>query len=83
LILHSRVAEGASDGLGSRGKQLAGSVVRVYDLLLEASWKMCGETILPIDTRLMGMPQRSGRFEGRASHPMTWRSRRFFAAIRG
>jgi len=35
---------------------LAGSVVRVYDLLLESKLEMCGETILPIEHQLMGMP---------------------------
>jgi prephenate dehydratase len=50
---------------------LAGSVVRVYDLLLENRLEICGETILPIEHHLMGCP--GAPFEGLrsvASHPM-------------
>ncbi len=50
---------------------LAGSVVRVYDLLLESALEMCGETILPIEHNLIGLP--GAKFEelqAVASHPM-------------
>jgi prephenate dehydratase len=50
---------------------LAGSVVRVYDLLLESPLEICGETILPIEHHLMACP--GARFEDLravASHPM-------------
>src|SRR5208337_5614909 len=39
---------------------LAGSVVRVYDLLLQSPLEMCGETILPIEHQLIGMPGAKG-----------------------
>jgi len=40
-------------------------VVRVYDLLLESKLEMCGETILPIEHQLIGMPgARRERFAG-------------------
>ncbi len=61
---------------------LAGSVVRVYDLLLGSPLEMCGETILAIRHQLMGMP--GARFEDLravASHPMALaQCERFFAA---
>src|SRR5579883_1465872 len=41
---------------------LAGSVVRVYDLLLGSPLEMCGETILAIRHQLMGMA--GARIEG-------------------
>jgi prephenate dehydratase len=50
---------------------LAGSVVRVYDLLRDSPLEMCGETILPIEHHLMGCP--GAKFEEIrtvASHPM-------------
>src|SRR6516164_5912544 len=50
---------------------LAGSVVRVYDLLLESPLEICGETILPIEHHLIGLP--GAHFEdlrAAASHPM-------------
>ena len=66
------IAEGAADGLLVPVENtLAGSVVRVYDLLLESKLEMCGETILPIEHQLMGMPgARREDLRAVASHPM-------------
>lgn len=50
---------------------LAGSVLRVYDLLLESPLEMCGETILEIEHHLIARP--GTKFEevrAVASHPM-------------
>ncbi|HWY07996.1 MAG TPA: prephenate dehydratase [Candidatus Acidoferrales bacterium] len=60
---------------------LAGSVVRVYDLLLESKLEMCGETILPIEHQLMGIPgTRREDLKAVASHPMALaQCERFFA----
>jgi prephenate dehydratase len=64
---------------------LAGSVVRVYDLLLQSPLEICGETILPIEHHLMGCP--GARFEeirAVASHPMALaQCERFFEAHPG
>jgi len=50
---------------------LAGSVVRVYDLLMESPLEMCGETILPIEHQLMAMPGATMQeIQAVASHPM-------------
>ncbi len=66
------IAEGAADALLVPVENtLAGSVVRVYDLLLESPLEICGETILPIQHHLMGCP--GAKFEALrsvASHPM-------------
>lgn len=66
------IAEGAADALLVPVENtLAGSVVRVYDLLLESPLEICGETILPIEHHLMGCP--GTKFEdirAVASHPM-------------
>src|SRR5260370_35050216 len=66
------IAEGAADGLLVPVENtLAGSVVRVYDLLLESKLEMCGETILPIEHQLIGMPgARREDLRAVASHPM-------------
>jgi prephenate dehydratase len=65
-------AEGQADALLVPVENtLAGSVVRVYDLLLESPLEMCGETILPIEHHLIARP--GARFEeirAVASHPM-------------
>ena len=46
------IADGAADALLLPVENtLAGSVVRVYDLLLHSPLEMCGETILPIEHR--------------------------------
>jgi prephenate dehydratase len=66
------ISDGAADALLVPVENtLAGSVVRVYDLLLESPLEICGETILPIEHHLMGCP--GARFEEIrevASHPM-------------
>lgn len=80
------IAEGAADALLVPVENtLAGSVVRVYDLLLESPLEICGETILPIEHHLMGCP--GARLEGIravASHPMALaQCERFFEAHPG
>ncbi len=80
------IAEGAADGLLVPVENtLAGSVVRVYDLLLESPLEICGETILPIEHHLMGCP--GATFAGIravASHPMALaQCERFFEANSG
>jgi len=66
------IAEGAADALLVPVENtLAGSVVRVYDLLLESPLEICGETILPIEHNLIACP--GSTFESLvsvASHPM-------------
>src|SRR6202171_3172637 len=66
------ISEGVADALLVPVENtLAGSVVRVYDLLLESYLEMCGETILPIEHHLIARP--GARFEeirAVASHPM-------------
>lgn len=66
------IAEGAADALLVPVENtLAGSVVRVYDLLLESPLEICGETILPIEHHLMGCPGASFEdIRAVASHPM-------------
>jgi prephenate dehydratase len=50
---------------------LAGSVVRVYDLLLESDLGIVAETILPIEHNLIGCPETSlDDIRSVASHPM-------------
>jgi prephenate dehydratase len=50
---------------------LAGSVVRVYDLLLESELTITAETILPIEMNLIGCPGASLReIRSVSSHPM-------------
>jgi prephenate dehydratase len=50
---------------------LAGSVVRVFDLLLESSLQIVAETILPIEHHLIGCPGASlADIRAVASHPM-------------
>src|SRR5260370_17947324 len=49
---------------------LAGSVVRVYDLLLESDLGIVAETILPIEHHLIGCPGSSlDKIRSLASHP--------------
>jgi prephenate dehydratase len=66
------IADGAADALLVPVENtLAGSVVRVYDLLLDSPLEMCGETILPIEHNLIGCP--GATFPGIrtvASHPV-------------
>src|ERR1700741_4799640 len=66
------IVDGAADALLVPVENtLAGSVVRVYDLLLESPLEICGETILPIEHHLIACP--GARFEqicAVSSHPM-------------
>lgn len=64
---------------------LAGSVVRVFDLLLESPFEICGETILPIEHHLMGCPgAKIEDLRAVASHPMALaQCEHFFAAHPG
>ena len=66
------IDEGAADLLlAPVENSLAGSVVRVYDLLLESKLEIVAETILPIEMHLIGSP--GATLEGLrsgASHPM-------------
>ena len=66
------IAESAADALLVPVENtLAGSVVRVYDLLVESPLEICGETILPIEHHLMGCPgARFAEIRAAASHPM-------------
>lgn len=66
------IAEGAADALLLPVENtLAGSVVRVYDLLVESPLEICGETILPIEHHLIGCPgARFAEIRAVASHPM-------------
>ena len=60
---------------------LAGSVVRVYDLLLESQLTIIGETILPIELNVIGCPGASlEQIRSVSSHPMALaQCERFFA----
>jgi prephenate dehydratase len=66
------IAEGAADALLVPVENtLAGSVVRVYDLLLGSKLEICGETILPIAHMLFGVPGAQMKdIRSVASHPM-------------
>ena len=66
------VPEGAADALlAPVENSLAGSVVRVYDLLLESDLGIVAETILPIEHHLIGCPGSSlNDIRSVASHPM-------------
>ena len=66
------IVEGAADALLVPVENtLAGSVMRVYDLLLESSLEICGETILPIAHVLIGFPGATmADIRSVASHPM-------------
>ena len=66
------ITEGAADALLVPVENtLAGSVVRVYDLLLESPLEICGETILPIEHHLMACPGATFKeIRAVASHPV-------------
>jgi len=66
------VPEGAADALlVPVENSLAGSVVRVYDLLLEGDLGIVAETILPIEHHLIGCPGATlPEIRSVASHPM-------------
>jgi prephenate dehydratase len=79
----SAIAEGAADALlAPVENSLAGSVVRVFDLLLESRLSIVAETILPIEMQLMAIPGTSlADVRSVASHPMALaQCERFFAA---
>lgn len=80
------IEEGAADALLAPVENtLAGSVVRVYDLLLASSLGMVAETILPIQHRLIGCLGSSlDSIRSVASHPMALaQCERFFVAHPG
>src|SRR5215467_7291263 len=64
--------EGAADALLAPVENtLAGSVVRVYDLLLESDLDIVSETILPIEHHVIGIPGATlDGLRSVASHPM-------------
>jgi prephenate dehydratase len=77
------IAERAADAvLAPVENSLAGSVVRVFDLLLESRLAIVAETILPIEMQLIALPGTSlGDIRSVASHPMALaQCERFFAA---
>lgn len=77
------VGEGQADALlAPVENSLAGSVVRVYDLLLESNLGIVAETILPIEHHLIGCPgSLLSDIRSVASHPMALaQCERFFVA---
>src|SRR6266481_1236021 len=66
------ISEGAADALlAPVENSLAGSVVRVYDLLLDSDLGFVAETLLPVDHLLIGCPGASlDDIRSVASHPM-------------
>jgi len=77
------IIEGAADALlVPVENSLAGSVVRVYDLLLESHLAIVAEIILPIEMQLIACPGASlGDIRSVSSHPMALaQCERFFAA---
>ncbi|HEY6267885.1 MAG TPA: prephenate dehydratase [Candidatus Acidoferrum sp.] len=77
------VPEGSADALLSPVENsLAGSVVRVFDLLMESRLAIVAETILPIEMQLIAAPGTSiNDIRSVASHPMALaQCERFFAA---
>ena len=81
-MFHS-VPEGSADAiLAPVENSLAGSVVRVFDLLLESRLAIVAETILPIEMQLIALPGASLEdIRSVASHPMALaQCERFFSA---
>lgn len=77
------IPEGAADAvLAPVENSLAGSVLRVFDLLLESRLAIVAETILPIEMQLIVLPGASlDDIRSVASHPMALaQCERFFAA---
>jgi prephenate dehydratase len=77
------IAEGAADAfLAPVENTLAGSVVRVYDLLLQSRLAIVEETILPIEHHLIGVPGATlAGLRSVASHPMALaQCERFFSS---
>lgn len=68
----SAIDEGAADALlAPIENTLAGSVLRVYDLLLESKLGIVAETILPIEHHVIGCPGATLQdLRSVASHPM-------------
>jgi len=66
------ISEGAADVLLAPVENtLAGSVVRVYDLLLESNLSMVAETVLHIEHQLIGIPGASlADLRSVSSHPV-------------
>jgi prephenate dehydratase len=76
------IAEAAADALLVPVENtLAGSVVRVYDLLVESGLTIVAETILPIEHKLIGCPGATrADIRSVASHPVALaQCERFFA----
>jgi prephenate dehydratase len=76
------IADGAADALlVPVENSLAGSVVRVYDLLLESNLTITAETILPIEMNLIACPGAAmADIRTISSHPMALaQCERFFA----
>ncbi len=79
----SAISEGVSDALlAPVENSLAGSVLRVFDLLLESRLSIVAETILPIQMQLIGLPGATlDGITSVASHPMALaQCERLFAA---
>jgi len=77
------ISEGAADAvLAPVENSLAGSVLRVFDLLMESRLAIVAETILPIEMQLIAAPGASlADIRSVASHPMALaQCERFFAA---
>ena len=77
------IEEGTADAiLAPVENSLAGSVVRVFDLLLESRLAIVAETILPIEMQLIALPGAAlDDIRSVASHPMALaQCERFFAA---
>jgi prephenate dehydratase len=66
------IEEGAAEALlAPVENSLAGSVVRVYDLLLESNLGIAAETVLPIEHHLIGCPGATlAGLKSVSSHPM-------------
>ena len=80
------IAEQAADAiLAPVENSLAGSVARVFDLLLESQLAIVAETILPIEMQLIALPGAALEdLRSVASHPMALaQCERFFAAHPG
>ena len=76
------IGEGSADALlAPVENSLAGSVVRVFDLLMESRLVIVAETILPIEMQLIATPGASlSDIRSVASHPMALaQCERFFA----
>ena len=77
------IDEGVADALlAPVENSLAGSVVRVFDLLVQSRFAIVAETILPIEMQLIAAPGASlADIRSVASHPMALaQCERFFAA---